>query len=41
MFGGSWRETNQDFVNIEIIDPKITINGKWSLLSLNETCYFD
>lgn len=27
MFGGSWRETNQDFVNIEIIDPKINIDG--------------
>ncbi|XP_037032912.1 protein germ cell-less [Bradysia coprophila] len=27
MFGGSWRETNQDFVNIEIVDPKITINA--------------
>lgn len=29
MFGGSWRETNQDFVNIEIIDPKINISGRW------------
>ncbi|KAJ6620118.1 Protein germ cell-less, partial [Pseudolycoriella hygida] len=27
MFGGSWRESNQDFVNIEIIDPKINIDA--------------
>lgn len=34
MFGGSWRETNQDFVNIEIIDPKINIEGMfWTLRS--------
>lgn len=30
MFGGSWRETNQDFVNIEIIDPNINIDGMLS-----------
>lgn len=28
MFNGSWRETNSKFVNIEILDPKIDINGK-------------
>lgn len=28
MFNGSWRETDSSFVNIEIIDPKIDINGK-------------
>jgi BTB/POZ domain-containing protein 13 (germ cell-less protein-like 1) len=28
MFGGAWRESLQDFVNIEICDPKITVKGK-------------
>ena len=28
MFGGAWRETEQSFINIEIIDPKINIEGK-------------
>lgn len=27
MFGGSWRETAQNFVNIEIIDPKINLEA--------------
>lgn len=26
MFGGSWRETNQDFINIEIDDTRITLD---------------
>lgn len=24
MFGGNWRETKQNYINIEIIDPRIT-----------------
>lgn len=28
MFNGSWRERQQKFVAIEIIDPKITVDGK-------------
>lgn len=29
MFSGSWREREQKFVAIEIIDPKITLECKW------------
>lgn len=28
MFNGSWREREQNFIAIEIIDPKITLDGK-------------
>lgn len=24
MFGGSWRETNKDFIDIDVVDPRIT-----------------
>lgn len=39
MFGGSWRETNQDFVNIEIIDPKINIDGTLMKWEKFEKCF--
>lgn len=36
MFSGSWREREQNFIAIEIIDPKISLDCKcWGLL-----CYF-
>lgn len=28
MFGGSWRETEDNFVSIEIIDPYVTLECK-------------
>lgn len=28
MFNGPWREHNQKFIHIEIVDPKITIECK-------------
>ena len=28
MFSGSWRETNEKFINVEIVDPKITLECK-------------
>ena len=28
MFGGGWREANEDYIHIEIIDPNITIDCK-------------
>uniref|UniRef100_A0A182WEH6 BTB domain-containing protein n=1 Tax=Anopheles minimus TaxID=112268 RepID=A0A182WEH6_9DIPT len=31
MFGGSWRESDEDYVHIEIIDPKITIESLYSV----------
>ncbi|XP_055624564.1 protein germ cell-less [Toxorhynchites rutilus septentrionalis] len=31
MFNGSWREADEDYVHIEIIDPKITIESLYSV----------
>ncbi|KFB37754.1 AGAP011686-PA-like protein [Anopheles sinensis] len=31
MFNGSWREADDDYVHIEIIDPKITISSLYSV----------
>lgn len=28
MFSGSWRETNEKVINVEITDPNITMNCK-------------
>jgi len=28
MFSGSWRETNEKIINVEITDPNITMNCK-------------
>lgn len=28
MFNGSWREHEQNFIPIEIVDPNITLDGK-------------
>lgn len=32
MFGGSWKESDRDFINIEIIDPNISIEGKFCIM---------
>lgn len=31
MFSGSWREREQNFIAIEIIDPKITLDGEYAI----------
>lgn len=31
MFNGSWREREQNFITIEIIDPKITLECKCNI----------
>ncbi|XP_058463252.1 protein germ cell-less [Malaya genurostris] len=31
MFNGSWREADEDYVHIEIVDPKITIESLYSV----------
>lgn len=31
MFNGSWREADKDYVHIEIIDPKITLESLYSV----------
>ncbi|XP_058832194.1 protein germ cell-less-like [Topomyia yanbarensis] len=38
MFNGSWREADEDYVHIEIVDPKITIE---SLFSVFGSLYMD
>ncbi|XP_055535163.1 protein germ cell-less [Wyeomyia smithii] len=38
MFNGSWREADEDYVHIEIIDPKVTIE---SLFSVFGSLYMD
>lgn len=34
MFSGSWRETNEKVINVEITDPNITMNCKNILFKL-------
>lgn len=29
MFGGAWRETDKDFIEIDVVDPRITKECRW------------